>query len=80
MNRLFVVLPQSRQTDRFDQLSQLWWLYRLALGQPRQQDFIETVSQLPNDGRQKFALCLSAWKNAPDRAKARTLVETLSAA
>jgi len=25
------------------------WLYRLALGQPHQQDFIETVSELPDD-------------------------------
>jgi hypothetical protein len=61
IDRLFVVLPQSRQTARFDQLSQMRWLYRLALGQPHQQDFIEAVSQLPDDGRQKFALSLSAW-------------------
>jgi hypothetical protein len=61
IDRLFVVLPQSRQTARFDQLSRLRWLYRLALGQPHQQDFIEAVSQLPNDGRQRFALSLSAW-------------------
>jgi hypothetical protein len=37
------------------------WLYRLALGQPHQQDFIENVSELPNDGRQLFSLSLSAW-------------------
>ena len=61
IDRLFVVLPQSRQTAKFDQLSQMRWLYRLALGQPHQQDFIEAVSQLPDDGRQKFALSLSAW-------------------
>jgi len=61
LDRLFVVLPQSRQTARFDQLSQLRWLYRLALGQPHQQDFIEAISQLPDDGRQKYALSLSAW-------------------
>ena len=61
IDRLFVVLPQSRQTARFDQLSQLRWLYRLALGQPHQQDFIEAMSQLPDDGRQKYALSLSAW-------------------
>jgi len=63
IDRLFVVLPQSRQTTRFDRLSRERWLYRLALGQPHQQDFIETVSQLPDDGRHKYALCLSAWKN-----------------
>ena len=63
IDRLFVVLPQSRQTAKFDQLSLLRWLYRLALGQPHQQDFIETVSQLADDGRQKFALCLSAWRD-----------------
>jgi hypothetical protein len=61
IDRLFVVLPQSRQTAKFDRLSQLRWLYRLALGQPHQQDFIEAVSQLPDDGRSKFALSLSAW-------------------
>lgn len=64
IDRLFVVLPQSRQTDRFDQLSRLRWLYRLALGQPHQQDFIEAVSQLPDDGRHRFALSLSAWPRA----------------
>jgi hypothetical protein len=67
IDRLFVVLPQSQQTHRFDQLSRQRWLYRLALGQPHQQDFIETVSQLPNDGRQEFALRLSAWKQSPRR-------------
>lgn len=56
------MLPQSRQVNRFNQLSQQRWLYRLALGQPHQQDFIETVSQLPYDGRQQFALRLSAWR------------------
>jgi len=61
IDRLFIVLPQSRQTNRFDQLSRLRWLYRLALGQPHQQDFIETVAQLPDDGRHKFVLSLSAW-------------------
>jgi hypothetical protein len=64
IDRLFVVLPQSRQTARFDQLSRLRWVYRLALGQPHQQDFIETVSQLPDDGRQRYALRLSAWREA----------------
>jgi hypothetical protein len=63
IDRLFVVLPQSRQTVRFDQLSRQRWLYRLALGQPHQQDFIESVSQLPDDGRHQYSLCLSAWKN-----------------
>lgn len=61
IERVFVVLPQSRQTIKFDQLSHLRWLYRLALGQPHQQDFIETVMQLEKDGRQKYALALSAW-------------------
>ena len=63
IDRLFVVLPQSRQTTRFDRLSRERWLYRLALGQPHQQDFIETVSKLPADGRHQYALRLSAWKN-----------------
>jgi hypothetical protein len=62
-------MPQSRQTTKFDQLSQLRWMYRLALGQPHQQDFIDAVSQLPKDGRHKFALCLSAWTDERDAAK-----------
>jgi hypothetical protein len=62
IDRLFVVLPQSRQVVRFDQLSHQRWLYRLALGQPHQQDFIEAVSVLPDDGRHQYALCLSAWR------------------
>jgi hypothetical protein len=62
IDRLFVVLPQSRQRNRFEELSRLRWLYRLALGQPHQQDFIETVSQFAEDGRDKVALCLSAWR------------------
>lgn len=61
IERVFVVLPQSRQTIKFDQLSHLRWLYRLALGQPHQQDFIETVMKLEKDGRQDYALALSAW-------------------
>ena len=63
IERIFVVMPQSRQTTKFDQLSRLRWLYRLALGQPHQQDFIETVMQMPDDGRQKYILSLSAWTN-----------------
>lgn len=61
IDRVFVVMPQSRQTTKFDQLSRLRWLYRLALGQPHQQDFIETVMQMPSDGREKYILSLSAW-------------------
>jgi hypothetical protein len=61
IDRVFVVMPQSRQTIKFDQLSRLRWLYRLALGQPHQQDFIETVMQMPTDGRQEHVLTLSAW-------------------
>lgn len=61
IDRVFVVMPQSRQTTKFDQLSRLRWLYRLALGQPHQQDFIETVMQMPDDGRQEYVLSLSAW-------------------
>jgi hypothetical protein len=76
VDRLFVVLPQSRQTTKFDHLSRLRWLYRLALGQPHQQDFIEIVSQLADDGRQRFALCLSAWRDEPDVA-VQTLISPL---
>ncbi|HEU5137982.1 MAG TPA: hypothetical protein VFU13_22755, partial [Steroidobacteraceae bacterium] len=62
IDRLFVDLPHSRQRMRFDELSKLRWLYRLALGQPHQQDFIEAVSQHADDGRQQFSLRLSAWR------------------
>jgi hypothetical protein len=61
IERVFVVMPQSRQTAKFDQLSELRWLYRLALGQPHQQDFIETIVQMRKDGRQEYVLSLSAW-------------------
>lgn len=61
IDRVFVVMPQSRQTIKFDQLSRLRWLYRLALGQPHQQDFIETVMPMLTDGRQNYVLSLSAW-------------------
>jgi hypothetical protein len=61
IDRVFVVMPQSRQTIKFDQLSRLRWLYRLPLGQPHQQDFIETVMQMPDDGPQECVLSLSAW-------------------
>lgn len=63
VDRLFIHLPQSRQINRFTELSRQRWLYRLALGQPHQQDFIESLLRLPEDGRQKYALRLSAWKN-----------------
>ena len=61
IDRVFVVMPQSRQTAKFDQLSELRWLYRLALGQPHQQDFIERIVQMEKDGRQEYVLSLSAW-------------------
>jgi hypothetical protein len=61
IDRFFVKLPNSRSIQRFDDLSRQRAAYRLALGQPHQQDFIETVSRLPNDGRLAYALNLSAW-------------------
>jgi len=61
IDRVFVVMPQSRQTAKFDRLSELRWVYRLALGQPHQQDFIETIVQMRKDGRQEYVLSLSAW-------------------
>lgn len=64
VDRIFIHLPQSRQIERFQELSRQRWLYRLALGQPHQQDFIESVSRLPDDGRHEFALNLSAWKDS----------------
>lgn len=66
IDRLFVDLANSRQRIRFDELSRLRWLYRLALGQPHQQDFIETVAQFAGDGRDKFTLRLSAWREPED--------------
>jgi hypothetical protein len=61
IERHIVKLRHSRHVVRFNELSQQRLLYRLALGQPHQQDFIESVSRLPVDGRAGFALRLSAW-------------------
>ena len=47
-------MSAARQIERFQELSRQRWLYRLALGQPHQQDFIESVSRLPDDGRHEF--------------------------
>jgi hypothetical protein len=63
VDRLFIHLPQSRQINRFTELSRQRWLYRLALGQPHQQDFIESLMRLPEDERQEYALKLSAWND-----------------
>ena len=62
IERHIVKLHHSRHVLRFNELSQQRLLYRLALGQPHQQDFIESVSKLPADGRDQFALRLSAWR------------------
>jgi hypothetical protein len=64
IERFFVELPHSRQVDKFRHLSRLRWIYRLALGQPHQQDFIETVSSRPDDGRLAYTLSLSAWHDS----------------
>ena len=66
IERHIVKLHHSKHVFRFNELSQQRLLYRLALGQPHQQDFIESVSRLPEDGRQRFALRLSAWNEAGD--------------
>jgi hypothetical protein len=62
IERHVVNLLHSRHCQRFEELSRLRFLYRLALGQPHQQDFIKSVSRLPRDGRERFALHLSAWR------------------
>lgn len=62
IERHIVKLHHSKHVLRFNELSQQRLLYRLALGQPHQQDFIESVSKLPPDGRDQFALRLSAWR------------------
>jgi hypothetical protein len=64
-------IHSTRQTAKFDQLSELRWLYRLALGQPHQQDFIERIAQLKNDGRQEYVLSLSAWPHFAVASEAR---------
>jgi hypothetical protein len=66
IERHIVKLHHSKHVFRFNELSQQRLLYRLALGQPHQQDFIESVSRLPEDGRQRFDLRLSAWNEAGD--------------
>lgn len=70
IDNFFVVMPQSREIARFDRLSHQRWLYRLALGQPHQEDFIESVSSLAQDDRKQHVLCLSAWKNGVDKKSA----------
>ena len=56
-----VKLQHSNHVLRYKELSQQRLYYRLALGQPHQQDFIESITRLPPDGREKYALSLSAW-------------------
>jgi hypothetical protein len=59
IERFFIELPHSRRGQRFLELGRQRLLYRLALGQPHQEDFIESVSRLPDDGRHRLALNLS---------------------
>ncbi len=63
IERHIVKLHHSRHVLRFNELSKQRLLYRLALGQPHQQDFMESVSKLPEDDRKQFVLRLSAWGN-----------------
>jgi hypothetical protein len=56
----FVELPQSRHEQRITDLREKRYHYRLALGQPQQQDFIEQVGR-HGDDRDRFILNLSAW-------------------
>lgn len=67
LERQIVGIHQSRHVLRFNRLSHQRLFYRLALGQPHQQDFIENVSKLPPDGREKYALNLSAWVQNSER-------------
>lgn len=64
VERQIVRIHQSSHVLRFKKLSEQRLLYRLALGQPHQQDFIENISKLPADNRDQYALCLSAWTQA----------------
>jgi len=66
IERHIVKLHHSKHVLRFNELSEQRLLYRLALGQPHQQDFIESVSKLPPDGRNQFALRLSAFRPNPN--------------
>jgi hypothetical protein len=61
VDRMVIQMPNSRQEQRYENLRRQRWLYRLALGQPQQQDFIEGVSRY--QGREAYALNLSAWKD-----------------
>ena len=65
LDRLFVSLPQSREVARFAKLSRERWIYRLALGQPHQQDFVEKVSRHAPDKLKDYTLRLSAWQERP---------------
>ena len=59
----FVELPQSRHELRIKELREKRLHYRLALGQPQQQDFIEQVGR-QGDDRSKYVLNLSAWQES----------------
>ena len=52
---------QSNHVLGFKKLSEQRLLYRFALGQPHQQDFVENMAKLPADNSGQFALRLSTY-------------------
>jgi hypothetical protein len=67
--RLFLPLRHSRQSRKYEELKRQRWFYRLALGQPHQEDFIERIERHA-DLRANFSLNLSAWSIARDSIQA----------
>jgi hypothetical protein len=63
IDRIFLPLHNSRESYKYRDLHQSRLLYRLALGQPHQQDFVKELQTVPDDGRIEYALRLSAWKD-----------------
>ena len=43
LERLVPMLPMSKEQDRLDEILKILSLYRLAFGQPRQQELLENL-------------------------------------
>jgi hypothetical protein len=70
VSRYVFDLPQSRDAEKFELLKEQRLIYRLALGQPNQEDFVEFLA---NGGMgltsilQPLTLNLSAFSRAQKR-------------
>lgn len=69
VTRYVFELPQGRDTERLARLREQRFIYRLALGQPNQEDMIDLLSALPRerlDILSSLALDLSAFARGQD--------------